>query len=221
MTKAELTERIIDSLIDPWTDDPEDYLDATPIDVEYAKVMLRDIRENEEAAELEPDECLPAYVAPEMIMETYNCLICARQHEARVARLADWITENEPVCEYCNYYLPEHEDAKDVMPIDFLRDTDGFPFIEDASPLELLCIGMNSRQTFDPQDEYCWFDSDTMTMHSTDDPFGDGVLDAEDFAKFILLDAECFGYMFDHIIDDDDIPYILGCTKEEYINEQF
>ena len=221
MTKAELIERIVDAMIDPWTDNPEDYLDATPTDLEYAKVMLRDICDNEDAAELEPDERLPEEVTPALVMEAYNCLIRARKHEARVSRLADWIRENDPVCEYVNYYLPENPDVIDLVPIDFLTDTDGFPFIEDASPLDLLCIGMNSRKTFNPQDEYCWFDPDTMTIHSTDEPFCDGTLDADAFARFILLDAETFGYMFDNIIDDEDIPNILGCTKEEYINEQF
>lgn len=221
MTKDEIFYRLYDYLVDEGRDDPEEYLDLDLIDLDYAKVMLNDIRTFEDECDLEDDERLVPFLTPELVMELYNNLIRAKKFEARTERLADWIKENNPVCEYCNYYLPEHEDAKDVMPIDFLSDTDGFPFIEDASPLDLLCIGMNSRRTFDPQDEYCWFDSDTMTMHSTDRPFGDGVLDAEDFAKFILLDAECFGYMFDHIIDDEDIPHILGCTKEEYINEQF
>ena len=78
---------------------------------------------------------------------------------------------------------------------------------------------MNSRKTFDPQDEYCWYDADLMTLHSTSNPFTDGLLDADAFARFILLDAETFGYMFDNIIDDEDAKHILGCTKEEYINE--
>lgn len=219
MTKAELIERTIDAMTDPWTECPEDYLCSTSIDLHEATDLLDQIRSDEQDMDLEPDEQLPQEVTPEIVMEAYNCHVRAMKFEARTERLADWIKENNPVCEYCNYYLPEHEDAKDVIPIDFLSDTDGFPFIEDASPLDLLCIGMNSRRTFDPQDEYCWFDSDTMTMHSTDRPFGDDVLDAEDFAKFILLDAECFGYMFDHIIDDEDAKRILGCTKEEYIHE--
>ena len=221
MTKAELIERIVDALIDPWTDNAEDYLDAEPIfDTEQAKDMLYDIRELESSADLEDDERLPEDVTPELVMEAYNCLIRARKFEARTERLAEWIKENDPVCEYCNYYLPAHENAIDLCPVDFLSDTDGFPFLEEEpSPLDLLCIGMNSRKTFDPQDEYCWFDANLMTMHSTNHPFRDGVLDAEAFARFILLDSETLEYMLDGIIDDEDAEYILGCTKEEYIHE--
>lgn len=218
MTKAELISRTVDAMVDPWTDNPEDYLDATPIyDLEQAKDMLSDLHAYD--IDLEPDEILPDEVTPAIVMEAYNCLIRAKKFEARTERLADWIKENDPVCEYCNYYLPAHEDAVDLCPVDFLSDTDGFPFLKDEpSPLDLLCIGMNSRKTFDPQDEYCWFDADTLTMHSTNEPFVDGTLDAEAFARFILLDAETFDYMFDGIITDDVAEYILGCTKEEYIN---
>ena len=82
----------------------------------------------------------------------------------------------------------------------------------------LIKIGQNSPH-FDFNSDYCWFDKDKFQLHSTNHPFREGVLDAEAFARFILLDAEAFGYMFDGIIPEEDIPYILGCTKEEYINE--
>ena len=143
MTKAELIERTIDAMTDPWTDSPDDYLYSTSIDLHEATDLLDQIRSDEQDMDLEPDEQLPQEVTPEIVMEAYNCHVRAMKYEARTERLADWIKENNPVCEYCNYYLPEHEDAKDVMPIDFLANTDGFPFIEDASPLDILCIGMN------------------------------------------------------------------------------
>ena len=219
MTKAELINRTIDAMIDPWTDCPEDYEDATLIDIHEATDLLVQIRDDEDKMELEPEDRLPEEADARIVMEAFNCHVRHMKFELRVSRLADWIKDNECVCEYSNYYLPEHEDAIDVVPVDFLSDTDGFPFMDNASPADILCIGMNSRKTFDPQEEFCWFDSDTMTIHSTSHPFRDGVLDAEDFARFILLDAECFGYMFDDIIDDEDAEYILGCTKEEYINE--
>lgn len=219
MTKAELISRTVDAMVDPWTDNPEDYLDATPIyDLEQAKDMLSDLHAYD--IDLEPDEILPDEVTPAIVMEAYNCLIRAKKFEARTERLADWIRENDPVCEYCNYYLPAHEDAIDLCPVDFLCDTDGFPFLkDDPSPLDLLCIGMNSRKTFDPQDEYCWFDAELSTLHSTNAPFTDGTLDAEAFARFILLDEETLEYMLDGIIDGKDAEYILGCTKEEYAHE--
>ena len=219
MTKAELISRIVDAMVDPWTDNPEDYLDSEPVDIEYAKVMLKDLRDNEDAADLEQDERLPDCVTPEIVMEAYNCLIRAKKFEARTQRLAEWIRENDPVCEYANYYVPEHDDAYDLFPIDFLDDNDGYHFTDDATPLEILQIGINSKDTFNPNHEYCWYDKEKNQLFSCDEPFCEGVLDAEAFARFILLDAETFGYMFDNIIDDEDATYILGCTKEEYINE--
>lgn len=220
MTKAELIERITDALVDPWTDNPEDYLDAEPTDLEYAKVMLRDIRDNEDAADLEPEERLPAEVTPALVMEAYNCLIRAKKFEVRTERLAEWIADNDCVCEYVNYYLPEHDDAIDLFPVDFLADTDASKLIkgEGMSTLELIELGQRSPE-FNPNHEYCWYDEEHNQLRSSNEPFRDGTLDAEAFARFVLLDAEAFGYMFDGVIDGEDIPYILGCTKEEYINE--
>ena len=223
MTKAELITRIVDAMVDPWTDDPEDYLDATPIDRSGACDLLDQIRDDEESADLEPDERLPEEVTPALVMEAYNCLIRARKFEARTERLAEWIADNDPVCEYCNYYYPEHDDAVDIIPVDFLYNSVEFPFatkhMEHPDVIEVLRIGLKSAKTFNPNHEYCWFDEDTELLHSTDAPFRDGTLDAEAFARFILTDPDTFHYMFWHIIDDEVIPYILGCTKEEYINE--
>lgn len=224
MNKAELYERIIDALIDPWTDNPEDYLNATLIDLEYAHVMLKDLRDNEDAADLEPDERLPEDTTPEQIMEAYNCLVRARKHEARVNRLAEYITDNDMVCEYDNYYLPDHHDAVDITPIDFLVGTDRFPFDignNEASVLDMLLIGKNSANTFNPKDEYCWFDADAMTLHSTNEPFRDGTLDAEAFAEYAMSDEgqDCFDYITTEIMDDDDFQSVFGCTKEAFANE--
>lgn len=224
MTKAELIERIVDALIDPWTDDPNDYLNATPIDIEYAKVMLKDLRDNEDDADLEQDERLPEEVTPELVMIAYNCLIRARKNEARVNRLAEFITDYDMVCEYDNYYLPDHHDAVDITPIDFLDGTDRFPFDignNEASVLDMLLIGKNSANTFNPKDEYCWFDADAMTLHSTNEPFRDGLLDAKGFAEYIMSDEgqDCFEYITESIMTDEDFKYVFGCTREEMKNE--
>ena len=43
MTKAELITRTIDAMVDPWTDNPEDYIDASPIyDTEEAALAAFD-----------------------------------------------------------------------------------------------------------------------------------------------------------------------------------
>ena len=220
MTKPELIERIIDAMVDPWTDNPEDYLDAQLIfDTEEAKDMLSDLHAYD--SDLEPDEILPDDVTPELVMEAYNCLIRARKFEARVERLAEFITDNNCVCEYANYYYPTLENGLDLFPVDWLTDTDGLHFTDEASPMEIMQIGINSRATFNPNDEYCWYDKENKVLHSTDNPFRDGTLDAEAFARFILLDIETADYIINHIMTDEDAKQVLGCTKEEYFNEQF
>ena len=155
-------------------------------------------------------------------MEAYNCLIRARKFESRASRLADWIADNDSVCEYANYYLPVNDDAIDVFPTDFLSDMDASKLINGTgmTTLELIKLGQNSPD-FNPDDEYCWYDNEANKLHSSNEPFRDGTLDADAFARFVLLDVEAFDYMFDGVIDDEDIHNILGCTKEEYINEQF
>ena len=217
MTKAELTERIVDALIDPWTDDPEEYLDLSPIDLAEAEEFLKEIRINESSADLEPDECLPAEVTPAQVQETWNCLLRARKHEARVARLAEWIEDNDPVCEYVNFYAPCHDVAADMFPVEFLDNDDSSALIDGRTltPLELIELGKRSRD-FNSAEEYCYYDKDKDQLVSTDNPFSDGILNAEDFAEFILDDAETFEYMFDGILDDDDTKRVLGCTLEEY-----
>lgn len=224
MMKAELIEKIVDAMIDPWTDCPDDYLDATLIDIHEATDLLDQIRDDEDKMELEPEERLSEEVTPELVMLAYNCLIRARKHEARVQRLAEYITDNDMVCEYDNYYLPEHHDAVDITPIDFLVGTDRFPFDignNEASVLDMLLIGKNSANTFNPKDEYCWFDADAMTLHSTNEPFRDGTLDAEAFAEYAMSDEgqDCFDYITTAIMDDDDFQSVFGCTREEYANE--
>lgn len=219
MTKAELIERIIDTFNDMSGECPTDYLGMDSLTLEEATMYLAERRADERSADLTPDECLPDEVTPELFMEAENCYIRMMKFEARVQRLAEFITDNCCVCEYANYYYPTLENGLDLFPVDWLTDTDGLHFTVDASPLDIMQIGINSQSTFNPDDEFCWYDKENMVLHSTNNPFSDGLIDAEAFARFVLLDAEAFGYMFDDIIPEDEILYILGCTKEEYINE--
>ena len=218
MTKAELIERIVDAMIDPWTDSPDDYLYATPIDIDGARDLMAQIRSDEDDADLEPDERMPEEATPALVMEAYNCLIRARKHEAWIDRMEEFIIDNDCVCEYANFYLPAHDDAIDMFPVDFLTDTDGLHFTENASPLEIMQIGINSRVTFNPNHEYCWYDADKKVLHSTDEPFRNGVLDAHAFAEFIIDDKETLDYFVNCLMDDDEIRYVFGCAKEEIIN---
>ena len=109
-----------------------------------------------------------------------------------------------------------------MIPVDFLTDTDGFPFfLEDASPLDIMQIGVNSWPDFNPNDEFCWFDAKKKVIHSTSHPFGDGILDAEEFAEYIMSDEgqDGFDYITNGIMNDDDFQSVFGCTREEYANE--
>lgn len=212
MTKAELISRIVDAMVDPWTDDPEDYLDAQPIyDTEEAKDMLTDLHAYD--IDLEPEDILPDEVTPELVMEAYNCLIRARKHEARITRLAEWITDNNCVCEYVNYY-----GNTDIVPTDLLWES--FPFdIGDRTPNPLFLIDLAKRsRNFNSAEEFCFFDKAKDQLVSTNNPFSDGYLDAEAFARFAIDDAETLGYFLDCLMDDEEIADVFGCTKEELIH---
>lgn len=220
MTKTELTTRIIDRITDPWTDSPEDYADSDLITLLEAEELLRTCREEDRNNFLEPDEKMPEEVTPALFMEVYNCLVRANKYELRVKKLAQFITDNEMVCEYDNYYLPANENAIDMVPVDFLYDGN-FPFELNCNDTpdvsDLIRIGMNSTKTFSFGHEYCWFDKNKEVLHSTDHPFGDGILDAEAFARFAMEDRETLEYFVKDIMTDDDITAVFGCTAEELL----
>lgn len=216
MTKLEMTERLVDRLVDPATDDLENYDDIKPIDLEYAKSLLKDLR-HEDIDIDDPDYCVPAGTTPELLMETFNCLLRAKQHELTIQRLADYITENEMVCEYDQYYVTTHPDALVVLPVDFLTDSFPFPMIDDsfANPLWLIELGQRSPE-FDPDCEFCWFDKEHRQLYSTDTPFDDEVLDANAFAEFIMSPEgeECREYFTESLMDEDDIVHVFGKGDE-------
>ena len=219
MTKAEIISRIIDRIVDPWTDCPEDYADAELIGLDYASEIIEQCRK--EDPDLEPEDRLPEETTPALMMEAFNCNVRMNQHKLQVNRLAEYITDNEMVCEYSNYYYPTLENGIDVVPVDFLYNDDCFPFRtkHSAHPdiATILLIGKNSALTFNSNDEYCWFDKETNTLHSTNNPFRDGILDAEAFAEFILSDDEALDYIVD-CMEDDDVRYIFSDTKEHLLN---
>lgn len=213
MNRTELIEKIADRMIDPWTDDPHDYEDAEPIDLEYAKTLLEDLRRDD--AEMDdPDYCLPEETTPELLMEVFNCIVRKNKHELLVERLAEYITDNEMVCEYDNYYKEFSEKKLDVYPCDFIWDS--FPFkpigsMSPNNPLFLIELGQRSKD-FDSSKEFAWYDRENNLLHSTDTPFADGVLDAEAFARFILSPEgeECLFYIRDNIMDDEDLANVFG-----------
>lgn len=220
MTKAEIITRIIDRITDPWTESPEDYQYAELIDLDVAKDIIAQCRE--EDYDLEPEERLPQETTPELMMEAFNCNVRHQKHELQILRLAEYITENEMVCEYTNYYMPTLEHPLDVVPIEFMETADVFPFSVEGTfnpdYLSILLLGKRSRNTFDPNDEYCWFNEETKQLYSTNAPFHDGVLDAEAFARFALSDRETIKYLID-CMPETDAEIIFGKSKEEALKE--
>lgn len=223
MTKTEIISRIIDRITDPWCESPDDYRYAQPIDIDGAADVLKQYRDDDDACDLEPDERMPEEATPSLLMEAYNCYIRYQKFELRVKRLAEYITDNEMVCEYESYYAPTLDNPIDIIPVDFLYNSSRFPFsthnTKKPDCIDMLRIGLNSTKTFNCNHEYCWFDKDKEVLHSTNSPFHDGILDAVAFARFVLCDADAFGYFLDGIMDNDDIIEVFECTKEELLKE--
>lgn len=221
MTKLELIEKTIERITDPWTESCEDYRYAELIDLSTAKDIIKQCREEDE--DYDPEDRLPKEVTPELMMIAYNCNVRKNKHELWSKALAYVITDYEMVCEYANYYLPEHQNAIDIIPTDFLMGSDSFPFDlgNEISPVNLIKIGLNSSKKFNQNHEYCWFDKEKMVLHSVDEPFHDGVLDAHAFAEFLLSPEGQDGldYIINDILDDDDFRKAFGCTKEEFWKE--
>ena len=83
MTKAELIERIVDSFWDMSGENPGDYVDLPPMNLEDATMYLSEARATERSCDLEPDECLPEEVTPELYMEAWNCYLRMMQYRAK------------------------------------------------------------------------------------------------------------------------------------------
>lgn len=226
MTKAEIIERIVDSFWDFSSEDPENYLDMDPITLDEATMYLEEARGNERAADLEPDECLPAETTPELYMEAENCYIRMMRHDAHVLRLASWLTTNECVCEYNQFRNDYQHEDPEVLPSDWLfneYEASGFPFKitdDDAYNPDLAFIfklGMRSAKTFMDDDEYMWFNRKEFRLETTSTPFADGIIHAEPFARFILGPDghEALTYFLDSLMDDDEIRKVFGCDVTE------
>lgn len=215
MTKYELIERIVDSFWDFSGEEPEDYLNMNPIDLKHASMYLAEQRADERAADLEPDECLPAEVTPELYMEAENCYIRMMKHNAHVIRLAKWLAEEFCVCEYDQYFdMYEHGGSR-VLPVGWLY-TEPFPFdlVDDAYPNTAFLIQLGQRSPqFSLDHEYCWYDKSKNQLFSADDPYEAGAIDAVAFAEFILGPDghDALDYFLSSIMDDGDIKDVFGC----------
>lgn len=220
MTKAELIERVVESFWDFSAEEPEEYVGMDPINLKEAEVYLSEARATERDCELEPDECMPADVTPEIYMEAWNCYIRMMQHRAVVNRLAEWLTEAEDVCDYDNFRTEYLENSLEVIPTDFLTDS-RFPFStgtnDDLTVIDILDIGARSRHTFNANHEYCWYDREKMQMFSSNHPFADGVIDAVAMATYAVEGSRDLLTDIVERMDDDEIQRVFGKTKEEVL----
>lgn len=218
MTKTEIISRIIDRITDPATETPEAYRDAVLVNLDEAKILLAVYRDDD--INFDPDNRLPDETTPELLMEAINCNVRYQQRQLTVNHLTDYITENEMVCEYANYYKPTNGAKLDIIPMDYFLDDGSFKFLDrhgdPISETDAFRIGFNSADTFDPNDDYCWFDARNEIIHSESQPFKDGILDAHAFAEFILSDPEAL-----HDIIEDmhpmDVKYIFIRSKDDML----
>jgi len=223
MTKAEIITRIINRMTDPYADPPEDYQYATMFDLAFASQVLAHCRMDDKNYSFDPEDHMPEEATPALVMEAWNCHVRYKKHELRVEQFKKFIIEYEPVCEFDTYYVSEHDSVTPLFPTEFIGEAGTFPFsvygTHTPDYLSILIIGKNSTNTFKPSDEYCWFDESTMTIHSTNTPFADGVLDAEAFARFILADRETFDYIVNEVMSDDDAVTFFDCSKADLRKE--
>lgn len=73
MTKAEIIDRIIDRMTDPWNDSPDDYKHANPITLAEAEEYLAEYRRDD--LDFEPEDRMPEEATPALLMEAYNAHI--------------------------------------------------------------------------------------------------------------------------------------------------
>jgi len=96
MTKIELTSALLDYLRDPYDSVCDEDIAALDfLTLDEARGYLADLRRDEDAADLEPDERLPQEVTPELYMEVFNCEISRCRHNLKVEQLANQLAEEE------------------------------------------------------------------------------------------------------------------------------
>lgn len=212
----EMMKKIQDRLIDPWTDDCEDYEDSTPIDLEYAEGLLKDLVEEDKLIG-DDDYCIPEGTTPEMLMVAYNDLLKTRKGELVVSRLVDYLIEANDVELYSGYHTCYGKGNPDVVPVDFIDDG-YFDDVLPASSADCVAVGLRSANTLNGF--FCWYDVKKEQFFSSDNPFEDGIIDTEAFAKFILSDdgEECRNELVFNM-SREDYENIFGKEDEEEEDE--
>lgn len=212
MKKAEIIERIIDSFTAMGSESPEDTATSNFIDREEAEMYLSEQRAMEKISELEPSECFPEEATAEMYMEAWNCYVRKCRHDVQIERLTEWLIDGEQWNTYSWYCEHAQNAVATVVYTDWLTEDIEWPFETNgtANMLALVVVGMNSRDTFNPEHTFCWYDANKEQLFSSNTPFADGIINAKEIATYAVEhpeDRECmlFGDM-----DNTDIDYIFG-----------
>ena len=223
MTKSDLTIALLERLRDPFdTQCDADIATLDFLNVDEAAGYLADLRRDEDAAELDQDERLPQEVTPELYMEVWNCEIRRCRHDLWVERLADWLKKNEEVFTYTQHHDEYANDGPDIEPMDLLYEYDlnDLPFIGgDYDIVDLLTIGMRSKDTFTPADDFYWYDEKQNRLISSSTPYADGIIDATALARHIVeTGGECLDDVLS-IMSPENRFLTFGSADEEDVRK--
>lgn len=216
MRKEELIERIIDRFTAMGSESEEDTAYADEIDLEHAGFYLDELRVFERA-DLEEEDRLPAEVTPELYMEAFNCYLRKCRYDVTVERLADYLKNNCDVALYDNYRTDWGENNVEIIPVDFWYNYDypsEFPFgfgnrVSGEDIMNLIEIVCNSKKTCDLDKEYIWYDKENKIIHTTADPYADGIIDTHGFAEFLLSSPPALNYVVADM-DPDRMLYVFS-----------
>ena len=215
MNKEEIIESILYRMSDPWAGDvEEDIALCDPIDLPYATELLSEIRQEDIDNANDDDYRMPNAATPELVMEAFNCRIRLAKRNITIERIAETITKNDETALYSNYrgnlidlgYMTSDE-AKDIVPLDFLDEE--FIFDPNLPIMNILTIVKKSGDCFNPNFEYCWYDYDNKILHSTDNPFESGILNATAFATFILDYPDLISMYIHGYLDKEEAEYVF------------
>lgn len=215
MKKEEIIEAILYRMSDPWAgDNEEDIAMCDPIDLQYATELLAETRQEDIENANDDEYRMPNGATPELVMEAFNCRVRLAKRNVTIERLATAITENDETALFSNYredmldlgYVTA-EEARDVIPLEFLDDE--FVFDTSLSVMDTLIIAKKSGDHFNPNFEYCWYDYENKILHSTDNPFKSGIINATAFATY-MIDYPDLASMYIHgYLDEDEAKYVF------------
>lgn len=214
MTKEATIEAILNRISDPYTDTEEDIALCNPIELPYATTFLADIRQEDIDNANDGEFRMPNAATPELLMEAFNCRVRLAKRNVTIERLAKAITDNDETALFSNYredmldlgYVTA-EEARDVIPLEFLDDE--FVFDTSLSVMDTLIIAKKSGDCFNPNFEYCWYDYENKILHSTDNPFESGVINATAFATYMIDYPDVASMYINGYLDEDEAKYVF------------